>query len=558
MPSVRVLFGELDRRPTPARTQELLETLCARPGLRPPDLLRLHERLLFGRAYPRSRAIYNLCTRELEGFARRVAALDADARAELAQTGIAGTHLYYPYDLFMTHWLRERLGAAMEIDWDAYSERDTDPLGELLPLLLAKAEQDAADDPEVSTPALIAAARPAASTALDWLLARLDSVADGALRQKLFNDMELALDVTLTAGGPARTTWDDGAPARLHVWDPDAARAPFDLVAEVKRPLKLPAPVAPARGRELLDLCYGALLPRLRELYPAIHGNPAEVYDIGLARGVRVILWFMEPSFRLPLEAGWGILLLKNHVPIGYGAGAMLDDRAEIAINVFDTFRGGEAAWLYAQYARIFYTLSKAPWLVTRRYQVGYENAEGLGSGSFWFYDKLGFRSVDAGIRQLADAERAQIRKHPGYRTPKRMLRKLSQADVVLSLTGTDTASYREFPLGAAGVAAARTIATQFAGDVRGRDGRVLRVLKERLGWPAQALPPAEQAAVAQMGLFVLTLEGIEHWPKREQAALFAFCRLKGAAREADYARAFARPTRFFAALRKQTMHAER
>ncbi len=552
MPSFRALLSELDRRPDPTRTRELLATLCALPALHPRALLALHERLLFARAYPRSRAIYDLCTGELEGFAARVAALDEDGREELAQTGVAGTRITYPYDLPMARWLISRLREHIEIDWDTYEERETDPLGELLPLLLSKSEQDALDDVEISTRTLVEAARPASQTALSWLLERLETVGDVALQQKVYNDLELALDVELApSGSPARTTWDDGAPARLFLWDPVRARAPFDLRAEVKRPLRLPPPVAPARGRELLELCWGTLLPRLRELYPAIHGNPAEVYDIGLECGVRVILWFMDTAHRLPLEAGWGILLLKNHVPIGYGAGAMLADRAEIAINVFDTFRGGEAAWLYAQYARIFYAVSKVPWLVTRKYQVGYENEEGLGSGSFWFYDKLGFRSVDPEIRVLADVERAHIRKEPGYRSPKRVLRKLSEADVVLSLEGQNAGKYREFPLGAAGLAAAQSIATQFAGERNGLETRVLRVLKERLGWQAAGLTAAEKAAVAQMGLLVLNLKKIDNWPRCELAQLFEFCRLKGSPRETDYARAFATQRRFFTELRQ-------
>jgi hypothetical protein len=555
LPSFRSLIRELDARPTPARTRELLTALCALPGLAPEALRTLHERLLFARAYPRSRAIYELCTRELAGFEGRVAALPEAARATLDQSGMAGTRICYPYDLHMARWLQSRLGEHIEIEWDTYEERDSDPLSELLPLLLSKAEQDAVDDGGISTRELVQAARPASQTALGWLLERLDTLQDEALRQKVFNDLELALDVELTASGPSRTTWDDGDPARLFLWDPAAARVPFDLVSEIKRPLRLPPPVAPARGRELLELGYGVLLPRLRELYPAIHGNPAEVYDIALERGVRVVLWFMRPAWRLPLEAGWGIVLLKNHVPIGYGAGAMLDDRAEIAINVFDTFRGGEAAWLFAQYARISYTISRAPWLVTRKYQVGYENEEGLGSGSFWFYDKLGFRSVDGDIRALADEERTRIRKEPGYRSPKRVLRKLSQADVVMSLDGKAAREYREFPLGAAGLLAARQIAVRLGGERSGLEARVWRVLKERFGWKSTGLTASEKAAVAQMGLLVLALEGVDRWPQRAQHALMEFCRLKGSPRAADFARAFTKQHPFFTALREQTMN---
>jgi hypothetical protein len=305
------------------------------------------------------------------------------------------------------------------------------------------------------------------------------------------------------------------------------------------------------RGRQLLDLTYGTLLPRLRELYPATYGNPAEVYDIPLERGIRIIVWFMKPEMRLPLEVGWGLLLLKNHVPIGYGAGGMLEDRSEIAINVFDTFRGGEAGWLYSQYARVFHALGAAPWLVTRKYQIGYENEEGIASGAYWFYDKLGFRSTDAAVRKLADAERRKIAKQKGYRTPRRLLKKLCEADVVLSLEGREAGEYREFPLGQAGLAAGKVIGKMFEGQREELEGRVLEKMRRRFGVSTDGWTTAEKARFAQMSLFALLVPGLEKWPEPERQAVMDLCRLKGSACEGDYARAFRRNRKFFAELRK-------
>ncbi|HEY3293829.1 MAG TPA: hypothetical protein VGL38_00165 [bacterium] len=542
---------ELRSHPDPERTLALLQKLAA-TATGSDGLLTLHELLQFYKAYPRSVAIRQFCEGELGRFGQRVATLKKTPRAELAQTGIVGTEIYYPYDLEMARWLMARLGDGVEIDWEAYADRASDPLAEYLPLWIEPAEGDAVDDADTTAQGFIKAARgPSHGTSLDWVVDAISRTFPGPAGQQIYNAMDLSLLMTLTGEGPSRTLLEDGKPPKLFLWDPVAARTKFDLLTEIKRPLSVPEPVPAARGRALLDLAYGTLLPRLRELYPAIHGNPAEVYDIPLERGIRVILWFMEPRFRLPLEVGWGLVVLKNHVPIGYGAGGMLHDRSEIAINVFDTFRGGEAAWLYSQYARILNSLCHAPWLVTRRYQLGYENEEGLASGSFWFYDKLGFRSVDGEIRKLADAERAQIAKHKGYRTPKRILKKLCAADAVLSLKGESAEKYREFPLAEAGLLASRVIAGEFDGERQNLENRILNRMKQQFGFSYQGWTAPEKSRFAQMGLFVLAMPRVNHWTTSEKMTLFDFCRKKGAPREADYARAYRKNRRFFEELQR-------
>lgn len=551
MPSFRALIRQLDTRPDPAATRELLQQLCSAAS-RPGELRQLHEALLFYRAYPRSRPIRELCDRELARFGRRVAALDDDARPELDQTAIAGTRIFYSYDEPMARWLQRQTGGGVEVDWEEYETREDNPLFDFLPRFMEICEGDAVDDPDLSVRDLITAARGSRHrTDLAWLLERFRAAYPAGIREQLYNNLGLPLYVDMSARAPSRTLWDDGPPAELFLWDPVAARAKFDLIAEIKRPLRIPPPVDPKRGRQLLDLVYGTLLPRLRELYPATYGNPAEVYDIPLERGIRIIVWFMLPAFRLPLEAGWGLLVLKNHVPIGYGAGGLLADRSEIAINVFDTFRGGEAAWLYSQYARIFYAIGGAPWLVTRRYQLGHENAEGLASGAYWFWDKLGFRSVEPALRKLADGERKKIAKQHGYRSPRRILKELASADVVLSLTGEPAAAYREFPLGRAGLLATRVIAQQFAGSRAGLHERVIQVMRQRFGVSAAGLTGGERSRLAQIGLFALAIDDIGRWSAKDRQHLWELGRLKGSAREADYARAFRHNERFFAALER-------
>ena len=49
------------------------------------------------------------------------------------------------------------------------------------------------------------------------------------------------------------------------------------------------------------------------------------------------------------LECVYAFLTLKNGIPIGYVLTSALMESAEIAYNVFDTYRGAEAAHVYAR-----------------------------------------------------------------------------------------------------------------------------------------------------------------------------------------------------------------
>jgi len=551
MPSPRTLIREFTARPDARRSLELLNKLAGMP-LSARDLHAVHELLLFHKAYPLSEEMYDFCAKTLALLPKRIQQFDEESLAELDQSGMAGTRIFYPYDYETTRWLQKRLKYRVDVDWEAYEDRDDDPLADALPKLISRAEGDVLDTESLSTQDFVrAACAPGKQTTLAWILDGFARAFGAGMRETLYNEMQLMLSVTLEKSGPSRTLLDDGRPERVFVWEPQAARAPFDLVKEATRPLELPPPLDEKRGRALLDLALGTLLPRLRELYPLTHANPAEVYDIALERGIRIVVWFMVPEFRLPLEAGWGLLLLKNNVPIGYGAGGMLGQRSEIAINVFDTFRGGEAAWLYSQYARVFHAFCRAPWLVTRRYQVGYENEEGIASGAYWFWDKLGFRSVDKDIRKLADVERKKIARVKGYRTPRRELKKLAEADVAFSLEGTNVADYSEYPLGKVGLLATRTIAKRFGGERKGLEARALRALADAYGVSTVNFSSAEKSALAQMGLLILAIPDFGSWTTQERARVFELARLKGSAHEADYARAMAGNGRFFGALTK-------
>src|SRR5439155_1423871 len=82
---------------------------------------------------------------------------------------------------------------------------------------------------------------------------------------------------------------------------------------------------------------------------------------------------------------------------------------SEIAYNVFETYRGAEAGHIYGRALAMTAHLFDSDTFTIYPYQLGDENEEGLKSGAWWFYWKLGFRPKDRDVLRLARRELARM-----------------------------------------------------------------------------------------------------------------------------------------------------
>ena len=202
----------------------------------------------------------------------------------------------------------------------------------------------------------------------------------------------------------------------------------------------------PARqGRRLIDIAMASLAVRYRETYHFNYANPREVYLADVGGGVSVAIFGLLPQYRFPLETTMGFLVLANGIPVGYGGSSILFRQVNTGINVFDDFRGSEAAFIWTQVMRVYHQLAGCTRFIANPYQFGGDNAEALKSGAFWFYYRLGYRPVEPEIRRRAREESAKLRANRKYRTHLRTLRRLATCDMHLTLPG---AKAGEFSLG--------------------------------------------------------------------------------------------------------------
>jgi hypothetical protein len=230
-----------------------------------------------------------------------------------------------------------------------------------------------------------------------------------------------------------------------------------------------------------------------------------------------------------------------NGVPIGYVLVSALMRSSEIAYNVFDTWRGGEAGHVYARVLATTRHLFGSDTFTVYPYQLGGDgNTEGLKSGAWWFYQKLGFRARDENVLSFMRRELAAMQRVTRHRSDIATLRHLAQHNVFYSMRAERDDIIGVFPLSDVGLAVTDSIAQRFGSD-RERGERVCADEAARLcgartwrTWPA-----AEKLAWRRWAPLILCLREVERWSAPQRAALVRVVRAKGGRRESDFVNAF-------------------
>jgi hypothetical protein len=495
------------------------------------QVLRLHEALLFLRAYPDDAAVLGRVERMLEAFARR-ADLRRHRRA-LADSGIAGTEIRYPFFAATARWVAERWPERLYVDWAAFERREE--LGAIVHLLAHFAETPALDALDFGARGWIDRMR-GRSTDGAFLVRRFHALSmDDFAREAFYDQLDPPLRLAPAPLPPSRTS------ARLPV-----ARIAFqtrpprrerpDLRAEARRRPRRVRALAREEARRVVDLARETLVTRGRDLDAFAYASERDVRLVDWEDGLSIAFLGMVPERRLLLESVYGLLLLQNGVPVGYLATSALFGSAEVAFNVFETFRGAGAARLLARVLASVRHLFRADTFTLDPYQLGENNDEALRSGAWWFYQKLGFRARDPAVLRLMERELAAMRRNPGRRSSVATLRRLAKANVFLSLSRARNDVLGAVDLSRIGLAVTDLLARRF-GEDPDRGARACVREAERVLRGAGAGGPW----FARWAPLVLALPGVERWSAAERRALLAVIRAKGGPRESEYVLRFDR-----------------
>lgn len=455
------------------------------------DLLsRFHEVLLYIRAYPGSAAMLRAADDLLSRFASRVETLkrrgvNLTPLEEGELSGISGSGLTAVFSHALARDLARRHPGCVSIAWDAYDQWEQ--MLHTLPHLIPFLDDDAEVEAHVPYREWIRAAARGRDE-LNWLL-------DGLGRR--FPDEREARERYESLGLPLR--WEFGGSSASRSLMRLPCRVPFFHTGPLiqRKEISLDAlpfsPDLPVRklsrreGELMLALARDTSAVRYRMLHGFTFGDPNHVYEIQAGRGTVFYLNGVVPEQRLSLRAYHSMTLWKNGVATGYFEGLSVCERMEAGFNLYYTFREGETAWLYGQVLRALRQMLGVTCFRLDPYQIGHENQEGLESGAFWFYRKLGFRPVEPPVVKLMRREETRIASQPGYRTPLSALRRLVRGAMIYEFSGSDRGAWDRFDARRAGMAAASGADS----DLR----RLWRLLPGYRRWSASERTAADRVA---------------------------------------------------------------
>jgi len=521
-----------------ARRLELLRALRRIRLTSARDVSDFHELLCFARAYPDGPELLAEVETQLGGFARR-ADLRRRRRA-LEDSGIAGTEIRFRFFWPMARWLCRRWPDRLRVDWARFSRKRD--LEKILPFLVSYSETPALDELALSPREWLEKLRAPGETDAAFLVRRFEALAaEDSLREALYDRHDPALRLRPGPDTPSRTRAFVPLAPTVFQSAPLATGRP-DLAREAAR-VRLRVRVAPPElAQRLIDLAHESMVTRSRDLDVFSNADPRDVRLVDCGDGLSFACFGARPERRLLLESVYGFLTLKNGVPIGYVLTAALFGSAEIAYNVFDSFRGAEAAHVFARVLAMTRRLFGARTFSIDPYQLGgLGNTEGLRSGAWWFYYKLGFRPRDPDVKRVLRGELARMKADPRHRSDAATLGRLASAHLHFSPGAPSATTLGELSPGETGLRVARLLAERWGSDrERGlrecsREGARRLRLRSLAGWSA-----GERLWWRRWSPLLALLPEIERWNAAERRAAVEVIRAKGGVRESDFVRALA------------------
>jgi len=502
------------------------------------EVRNLHEALCFLDAYPDDMQVRRAAQRLLRGFGRRVDL--RQHRNALAGSGIAGTDTPFRFFWPTAYWISRNWPGALVLERDDPDHARA--ILEALPRLLGPAETEWLRAQRHPTLAVLDRLRPDGVTDADYLIGLAAAMpCDEAGREAFFDHMDPPFLLRAGRDTPEQTTARlELVPAALRPHGPDRTRP--DLRAEARRPPARIRRLSTREARELLRLARISMITRERDVAVFQYPDLRDAFLVDDGAGLAFAWMSIEPARRALLPALYAGLTLQNGVPIGYVQLDVLGRHAAISFNTFETFRGGEAACVFARLIAAARHAFGCEDFSVEPYQLGHGNDEGIESGAWWFYQRFGFRPRAAATRALAARELARRRARPSYRSPDRTLLALAQSHLLFSL---DPGRQARLPRTDAWLAAAVAAARRFRdSSPAGRQAAATRAAARRLGLNADRLGASQRAMLARWSGLALALTASGSWSVGERRALGRLIVAKSGPTEREFQRLLLRHRR--------------
>jgi hypothetical protein len=163
-------------------------------------------------------------------------------------------------------------------------------------------------------------------------------------------------------------------------------------------------------------------------------------------------------------------------------------------------------------------------------YQLGKGNDDGIESGAWWFYYKLGFRPRAAAVRRVMRSELARLQANPRHRSRPATLRKLAEGHLVFDADPRHPVPLP--PTARIGLRVADSLAARSDREDAARAAMRLTGVRSLAGGG-----PGERLAWRNWRPLILTLPRVSRWSASNRRALVRIVRAKGGVSETDFVR---------------------
>ncbi len=453
-------------------------------------------------------------------------------RAALAGSGIAGTDTPYRFFWPTARWISLNWPGALILD--RQDPEHAKAILDALPQLVEPVQAELLRRQLSPTLKVLDRLRPHGTTDADYLIGLVAAMpGDDFTREAFFDRVDPPFILRAGRSTPERTT------ARFDRLPIHCRGSPLKIPRPLlsREALKRPRRVVNLKGRNaeaLIRLARISMITRERDLAAFQFANPRDAFlvDDGLGLGFAIVGTL--PERRALLPAIYGGLTLQNGVPIGYVQMDVLGRHAELSFNTFDTFRGGEAARVFARLVAAVRHLFGCDSFSIEPYQLGAGNEEGIESGAWWFYRRFGFQPRTAAARRIASREMRRIAADRRYRSSPRTLRALAESHLYFSL---DPARPARLPRAGFWLAASARELRRFrqAGAMERRATAMDAAMRRLASGRTLRLSPRVASTFGRWAGLVLALTAGGRWNATERRQLLRIIGAKAARKERNY-----------------------
>lgn len=406
-------------------------SLCRNLSFSSPALLKeYHDALLFVQTFPADKESVDMAVSEMN----RVAAFIGQAQGvrwqyALTGSGLPGTEITCQYTRILLRWLLDTYPEAVQ---PAESTASPEEVKAFFQAILPGIEFNQATARSLSLwkRIQVLTGHYFNRAAMEWLIELTDHTRIPAvLKDQLFDGLKIFANWKIMEEGMNRSFLRGPAGKTAYY----TSGKKFQVKALIRKPVRKLVPGREERIR-LITIARASLAFYCRETDPFTYASAEATNFFELGDGFRIALYGMTKDRRFSLDSYIGFLAFKNGLPVAYGGGWVFGYRCKIGVNIYPPYRGADSAYLFTQVLRVYYQQFRVHYFLVKPYQFGRGNPEGIRTGAFWFYYKLGFRSASPAIDGLAGKEWEKIKSGNGYRSSPALLQKMTAAPLILVL----------------------------------------------------------------------------------------------------------------------------